>query len=784
MSAGQPEATRTRTGLAWRRAVVLSLPVLYIAGSAARAGEAHAAWLAVTLGLGVAVVGAIVPGSDPPPVARARLWTAGTLAVALATAGLFVRPWAVLLRDVASLGAGLFAIRALFTMEPDPGLAPRATEATAPRGFGLRELERYALVSVAVAWGSAAFVDALAVFHVGSSPMAPFAATTSGIVALASMGTTSLLVAGARRFELGPPPRALACAAVSAAGLLGGTTLALVSPVRVDASIALGAAAVAAAFVAVAQANDPLRLARCGRRAIALIVFGGPLVAVAAIAARASSHQSSGLVVLFLALGALLVGVSSPRLERLFLPVKGALVGALERSRHIAHDRDARAAIAEILLTLRDASGYVARADHPAVSAELWMLHPARVYMVDAASYLHEHDAELPPYLLDVAKNEPNFTVRVDVLRALEVRRADLRPLLRWLESRGALFATLIAEEEEAEGVLLVPAGTRAVPLVIDEIHRAKLLADTFVAICQARNAQARHLARERELVARVEALEDDNARLRYAAELNAGRNELASAHLARPAAVGIYSAASRMAYDAIEQRLARDAPVVVVARAGVDPVPTLARAYLAGPRKNSPLVVADGTSSSEHDRSHWGDARTSPLALANGGLLVLADGAALPHEVQAFIARALTARRAPWDASLDIAIALTTATAPEHLVDEGRLAPELFRLFESAPTITLPGLHERSEDLFSIVADRLAREGLRVRGRPIGIEAAAFARLVEYPFDGGDAELTAIVTRLVAHVDGDVVRAADIDILGLRNSPAQSNSLAQSNLG
>ena len=37
---------------------------------------------------------------------------------------------------------------------------------------------------------------------------------------------------------------------------------------------------------------------------------------------------------------------------------------------------------------------------------------------------------------------------------------------------------------------------------------------------------------------------------------------------------------------------------------------------------------------------------------------------------------------------------------------------------------IVLPGLRERSEDLRSIVADRLAREGLRVCGRPIGIAA------------------------------------------------------------
>ncbi|MBX3252478.1 MAG: hypothetical protein KF901_35215, partial [Myxococcales bacterium] len=63
---------------------------------------------------------------------------------------------------------------------------------------------------------------------------------------------------------------------------------------------------------------------------------------------------------------------------------------------------------------------------------------------------------------------------------------------------------------------------------------------------------------------------------------------------------------------------------------------------------------------------------------------------------------------------------------------------------------------------------DRLAREGLRVHGRPLGLDAAAFGRLVEYAFEGEDAELASIVTRLVSRAEGDVIRAADVDALGL----------------
>lgn len=149
--------------------------------------------------------------------------------------------------------------------------------------------------------------------------------------------------------------------------------------------------------------------------------------------------------------------------------------------------------------------------------------------------------------------------------------------------------------------------------------------------------------------------------------------------------------------------------------------------------------------------------------------MLVLVDGAALPRDVQVLVARALAERRPPWERAvpLDIALAITTTAALDALVDEGRLAPELFARAGDAPPIVLPGLHERPEDLRSIVADRLAREGLRVRGRPVGIDAAAFARLVEHPFEGEDAELATIVSLLVARAEGDVVRAADVDALG-----------------
>jgi transcriptional regulator of acetoin/glycerol metabolism len=470
-----------------------------------------------------------------------------------------------------------------------------------------------------------------------------------------------------------------------------------------------------------------------------------------------------------LAVAALAVGAGALKLEEPFLPAKGTLLRALAEARDAAREREARSAMAHAMLRIREvcALGLGANA---APSPELWLLHPTRVITVNSAGYLHERNAEMPDGIFDIALGETSSTLRTGVLKALEVRRADLRPYLAWLEQRGALFATVIAESNDPDGLIVVPAGARTEELSLEEAQAAKRLADAFVAVSQAESAKVRHLQRERDLKAEIDKAEDANARLQHALALDVGRNALAATRLARPATVGIYSAASRMAYEALERRVQQDAPAVLVARAGTDPVPFVARAHLSGPRKDGPFVVVDATSSREHDVERWTDERTSPLALADRGLLFLVDGAALPRDVQIIVARAVAERRPPWERAtpLDIVLALSATEPVDVLVEANRLTPELAGRFESSEPIVLPGLRDRAEDLRSIVADRLAREGLRVHGRPTGIDMAAFSLLMEYDFEAEDAELAAIVTKLVARAQNDVVRAADVRALGL----------------
>ncbi len=763
-----------RTRIAWRRAVLLVLPVLYIAGTAVRTSESSPrAWLAIAAGIVIGLLGSLLRSGETVAAARDRVWTSAALSLTVASSALSERwAWVAFAREMALLGAGLAAVRALGAIDGDPGLAMRASEATAARGLGARSVVRFATGAVVMTWGAAALVDGLVWTGVapGLADIGPVAGAAGGVAALFGVGASAVLIGAARRLELSAPPRAVACGTAAGLGLLFALALAITTTLHADSAAALGFAMACPIIVRLAHARDALALSRRGRRVLTLAIFGGPIAALAAIAGE-GRMPGVGLVAMLIAIATMTIGSFAPKLEEPFLPARGLLLDALGDATRAAHDRDTRGAIAKALGRIREAAGQGAK------SPELWMLHPTRICTVDAAGYLQERSGELLTMLLDVAQGEPGGTVRVDVLHALQVRRPDLRPLLRWLEDRGVLFATIIAgaDGEEPDGVVLVPAGTRTDPLTIEEVHAAKLFADAFVAVCQARSARERHLGREQVLADQVEALDDQLAALRHGSALDASRNELASARLARPATVGIYSAASRMAYDALERRIQNDAPAVVVARAGVDPVPYIARAHLSGPRKERPLVVVDGTSSREHDIERWRDARTSPLALADRGLLVLVDGAALPRDVQVLIARALSERRPPWERAmpLDVAAALTSTSAPELLVESGLLAPELYARFEDATPIQLPGLRDRSDDLFSIVADRLAREGLRARGKPLGIDAAAFARLVEHPFDGEDAELTAIVTRLVAQAKGDVVKASDVDAIGLGKSPS-----------
>ena len=743
----------------WRR----WLPPLAIVAYAAvlsvwlEGGADPRTWLA---GAAALVVGGI-SSRKATPVARILGWGAAMILASLGP----IRESRILCvcgvaGGLACAGAAIVAIAAIpasggIVRTANP--VPRTPALVALGAFwGAALLARVAPPTDASDW----MTDFPALWTVG-------AATASALVLVAQMEWTLRR----RGLELGVIERALAVR--SLLGTLFAVVLVVAVLGRTEADslarLALGLASVVVARAALHP--DAVAVARGARRIVVLTITGGGVALLGASAVSGGGRDVWGVVVVTAA-AAVAVGAGISALESPLRPERGSWLDAFARARSETSRAQPEDVIREVLRALRQPAGL------SSPSPELWTSSPATATKVDAAGYVHERPAELPDALVFAASREPEGTLRAEVLDLLEVRRPDLRPLAKWMADHGALLATIVAYDGEAEGVLVLPRVARAQPPTLEELRALKSVADGLAGACRARAAQARLLAQANDANERAESAHAQVERLLHGRALDEGRDALATTRLARPATVGGYAAGSRMALEALERRACAGAPLAVVAPSGVDPVPYLARAHLAGARRSGPLVLVDATSAREHDLARWGDPRLSPLALADRGLLVLLDGAALPIDVQQLVARALAEKRAPWERPqpLEVQLALTAVVGPEHLVGEGRLDASLaLRLADAcASPVVLPRLRDRVEDLRAILTDRLAREGLRVLGRPVGIEHAAYARLVEHLFPGEDAELGVIVQRLVVRCSGDVVRAADVDALRL---PGQATS-------
>lgn len=731
-----------------RRTLLPSLLVVtVVSGAALHASPASslADWAMAAVGVGLAIAGALSAGR-----LRWALLGAALASASLAGSGVAADPLAWV--DAAGLVGGAIAswaaARAIAETPSTPGLLPGGSSS------GHATAAMAALVWLGCAAAALRSLDGALGTFVASLSLA-------SLVWLGGLGAWGRVTRG---LELEAEAR---LGAVVAVGVMAAAAACALLVATRSTPSQVGRLVVPVACVAmtvVTSRGDALAVSKLVRRIAVLASLGAgvsfPLVLLAADAPR-----HAGVVVLVAVAASLALASAARGFERSLLPEKGALLDAMGKaSRDIVHD--------EPDFAIRAALAALRSPDPSASRPELYLFAPARVAWVDTAGYLHERDGELPPELVPNAAKEPLGVLRTSVLAALEVRRPDLRPLLAWMRDSGALAAALVMREGDVEGVLMLPRGARSRGLTLEEAAALTALAGSLSMAMAAKAALARSAVRERESAMRADAEADRAARLEHALSLHTEHNARAADRLARPATVGIYSAASRLAFDATLRRAKSGAPVFVVAPSGVDPVPYLARAHLAGPRAEAPLVLVDGTSTREHELSRWKDPLVSPLALADRGTLVLLDGAALPADVQRLVGQALAERRVPWARSepLDVVLALTSALDRAALLESGRLDPLLGdRLADALESpIELPRLRDRAEDLRAIVSDRLAREGMRVRGAPVGIDAAAFARLMEHPFAGEEAELASIVLRLVAACEGDVIRAADVDRIGL----------------
>jgi hypothetical protein len=601
------------------------------------------------------------------------------------------------------------------------------------------------------------------------------------LVSAASLVVSTEWALYARRLELGLVERASAARSVLITLLTASVLIASVSPLRTEAVARLTLAVASACVAAAAVHRDAVWVAQTARRALALGLAGGG-VALAGATAVEGRAGDAWVVTAVTAVAALAAGSAVRIVEAPLRPANGLWLDAFTKAADEAPRAEPDDALREVLSALRAPLGL------GLPSPEIWTFSPTHQTTVDAAGYLHEREAELPEALVLIAAAEPEGTLRAEVLEALEVRRPDLRPLGLWMAGRRAMLATVIAFDGEMEGLLVLPRGDRIDRVTLEEVRALRCTADRLGAACRARATAARMRARLQDAGNRSAAAEAQIAQLGCEHALDVRRHALTVGLLARAATVGTYSAASRMASQALERRVVAGTPIVVSAFWGIDP----ANAHRAGPRKNAPLVIVDAATAREHELARWSDEASSPLALADRGMLVILDAAALPDDVQQLIGRTLAAGHGPWQGAsrLDVELVITTVgsysdpregsnpggTGPAGPTWGGRPSPALARFMGDAWTeaVVLPRLRDRPEDFRAILTDCLARDGLRIVGRPVGIDASAYARLAEYDFPGDDRELLLVVQRLVSRCRGDTVCAADVDALGLMWEPAQ----------
>jgi DNA-binding NtrC family response regulator len=575
----------------------------------------------------------------------------------------------------------------------------------------------------------------------------------------ASLGSLGLGIASAlrvratRRLELGVAERATAAVLLAITALLIGVLAAVVEVAPPERILPVATTLAAGAIAASAVTQEATALARALRTTLALAVFAAPPALLAAYLTHAAPARA-GVAVLAACAVCALSGLAAPTLARRLAPDGSRWLDALDAAGRAALRPDPDEALESALMALRGAPG---GGGASGAAAALYRIDPAEVVTVDRAGYVHTDRAVLPRGLVELAASEPERILRVDAARSVEVRRADLRPLVAWLEEKGIAAVAEVRDETSAVGLLAMPKADRRGAMTLEEARSLRAVADRLGAVISASTALSR--SRQREIAARIEMdrLAAEATRIGAVLERDEGRLIALAKMLERPARLAAYSPAARAAIDQIERLAEAGRPVALLSAPGVDGVAWAALAHLASPKRRGPITVIDGPSRAEHDLARWRDPEASPLRAAHGGSLVVLDAHALPTDVQSFLGAALTA---------DVGIIVTLPATVDTLVATGQMSERLAdRLGDRA--VALPTLADRAEDIRALALEHLGRIGVRLQSRPLGLDSHALAALLEHTWPGNEAELQATLLRASLITEGDVIGVRELDRIG-----------------
>jgi hypothetical protein len=759
-----------------RELALCLLALAYVAFAAAQSGRGGTALLALVLASAVLVLvyrhaqrAASLQRISPTARKAGWLTAFGVLLFVVARAGGVGRSG---LDAAANLGVGIASVSSLVALariRPLGGMlvAPKATESLDGAAFSGLLWAIATCIPAAFALAPGAFVQ--------DPLLVDYATTSAAAGSLLVQCATTLRLRNLRRAELGVGDRASSALALSVTAVIVavlGASLSLAPPDRfLPACMAVAAAL--GAWSAIAA--EPTSVTRALRGILAVAIAGVPVVVAAATLAHARPG-ASGSILIGASAACVAVGLLAHRIARPLGPEQSRWLLAIEAASRGALAPDPNSALTATLAALQATSaGGNAR-------AEIWRQAPSEVLSVDVAGYLHVERAEAPERIYELALAEPERTLRVDALTAVEVRRPEVRGLLAWFKARGAYSATVVCDEDGPLGFVLLPDDSRSSPLTLEEARALCSLADRISSLIAVSAALSR--ARERELLAqgRADTLQAECQRLTHAVGAQAARHRLPAERLAHRVRTTAFSPAARLALEALERLAHVDAPLALLTPPGVDAQGFAAHAHLCSERADGPFVVLDATALEARDLSLWQDLERSPLVAADAGSLMILGASALPLEVQRHLLQFLAsrARVEPASGVRNAQLILGLPSAARGLAAAGRLHEQLARSLEERE-LQLPKLVDRAEDLRALVLEGLSRFGVGSSGEPLGIEPAALALLAEHEFPGNELELFGLLARTAATARGTRLTADDLLKSGLS---AESLGVSPSGFG
>jgi len=741
-----------------RELALCLLALAYVAFAAARGG-AGGSVLLVTGATCLAFVTVyrrcqVAAGSDRVSVTARRAGWLTAFGIALFIEARSGGPGRPGLDAAANLGVGIASVSALVALGR---ITPLGGMLTAPKATASLDGAAFS----GLLWAIATTIPAALTLMPGRFLQDPllidYATTSAATGSLLVQCAASLRLRNLRRVELGVGDRASSAFALSVTALLVavlGASLSLAPPDRFLPAAMCGAAALAAWA---ATAAEPTSVTRALRGILAVAIAGVPVVVAAGTLAHARPG-ASGSILIGASLACVFVGLLAHRIARPLGPEQSRWLLSIEAASRGALSPDPDTALTAALGALQ------ATAASGNARAEIWRQGPSEVLTVDVAGYLHVERAEAPDRLYELALGEPERTLRLDALAAVEVRRPEVRGLLAWFRARGAYSATIVCDEDGPLGFVLLPGESRNSPLTLEEARALRTLSDRISSLISVSAALSR--ARERELLAqtRATALEQECERLTHAIRAQTTRHRLPAERLARQVRTTAFSPAARMALDSLTRLAKLDAPLGLIVPPGVDAEGFAAHVHLSSPRADGPFVTIDATERETRDLESWRAPERSPLVAGDGGTLLILGAPALPREVQEHLVQFLVTRAHADSPSqlLPVGLIFGLPTSAQTLLGAGRLHEALARAL-GGRELQLPRLAERAEDLRALVLEALSRFGVATSGEPLGIEPAALAALGEHEFPGNELELFGLISRTAATAHGPRLTLTDL---------------------